>query len=312
MNTASDPENIPPTAPPGPGAGVYMAAGAFLIWGLSPVYWKALGAVPAFEILMHRIVWSFLFLLPMLAGHGRWQAFRQALASGRTVRILLFSTLLVGGNWFLYIWAIQHAHVLQTSMGYYITPLVNVVLGVVFLRERLRRLQVAALVLAALGVIYLTASYGQFPWISLVLAVSFGVYGLVRKVAPVGPLVGLAVETLLLSIPATVYLIHLGRAGLGAFGRLGMLPSLLLVGSALVTAFPLLLFTRGTKLLHLSTIGFLQYIAPSCTFLLAVFVFREPVVPAQFVTFGLIWAALAIYSWDSLVFLRRHRRPLPG
>lgn len=286
-----------------------MAAGAFLIWGLSPVYWKALGAVPAFEILTHRIVWSFLFLLPLLAGGERRRAFGRALREGRTLRVLLFSTLVVGGNWFLYIWAIQAEHVLQTSLGYYITPLVNVLLGVVFLKERLRRPQVLALGLAALGVVYLTLGYGQFPWISLVLAVSFGVYGLVRKVAPVGPVVGLAVETLLLSLPAAAYLVHLDRAGLGAFGRLGATPSLLLVGSALVTAFPLLLFTQGARLLHLSTIGFLQYIAPSCTFLLAVFVFREPVAPAQLVTFGLIWTALAIYSWDSLVFLRRHRRP---
>ncbi len=286
-------------------AGVTYAGSAFLIWGLSPIYWKALAVVPAFEILMHRMVWSFLFLTPLVLLQGRWPEFVQAIATVRTLLILLVTTLLVGCNWFLFIWAINSGHILQTSLGYYINPLVNVLLGVVFLSERLRKMQLVALGLAFTGVFYLTLSYGQLPWVSLALAFSFGFYGLIRKVAPVSPLVGLTVETLLLSVPALAYLLYLDRIGTGTFLRVGGATSLLLAGAALVTGLPLLLFTNGTKRLHLTTIGFLQYIAPSCTFLLAILVYREPLHPSQFLTFVLIWSALALYSWDAV---RQYRK----
>jgi chloramphenicol-sensitive protein RarD len=281
--------------------GIALAASAFLIWGLSPVYWKALSSVPAFEILMHRMIWSFVFLAPLVLLQGHLKDLIGALTSGRTLLILLLTTLIVSINWFLYIWAINSDHILQASLGYYITPLVNVLLGVVFLKERLRRLQFVAVGLAAAGVTYLTLSYGQFPWVALALAFSFGFYGLIRKVASVGPLVGLTVETLLLSIPATAYLLYLDHAGRGAFLHDGATISLMLMGAALMTGLPLLLFTMGAKLLRLATVGFLQYTAPSCTFLLAVFVYHEPLVPAQLFTFGLIWTALAIYSYDSVM-----------
>ena len=285
--------------------GVGYAGSAFLIWGLSPIYWKALASVPAFEILMHRMIWSFLFLTPLVLLQGRWQEFVRAITIRKTLLILLTTTILVGCNWFLFIWAINSGHILQTSLGYYINPLVNVLLGVVFLRERLRRLQLAAFALAFTGVLYLTISYGQFPWVSLALAFSFGFYSLIRKVAPVSPLVGLTVETLLLSVPALAYLIYLDRAGGGAFLRTDAVTSFLLVGAALVTGLPLLLFTNGAKRLNLTTIGFLQYIAPSCTFLLATLVYQEPLRPAQFMTFVLIWSALALYSWDSVMHYRK-------
>ena len=174
----------------------------------------------------------------------------------------------------------------------------NVLLGVIFLGERLRKLQLAAVGLAFIGVLYLTFTYGQFPWVSLALAFSFGFYGLIRKVAPVGPLVGLTVETALLTVPALAYLVYLDRMGVGAFLRADVATSFLLMGAALVTGLPLLLFTNGTKRLHLTTIGFLQYIAPSGTFLLAIFVYHEPLRPAQLLTFILIWSALALYSLD--------------
>jgi chloramphenicol-sensitive protein RarD len=281
--------------------GVAWGTTAFLIWGLSPIYWKSLASVPAFEILMHRMIWSFVFLAPLVLLLGHLDDFLKALTTGRTLLILTATTLIVGFNWFLFIWAINSGHILQTSLGYYITPLVNVLLGVFFLKERLRRLQLAAVGLAAVGVAYLTLSYGVFPWVSLALAFSFGFYGLIRKVAPVSALVGLTVETLLLSVPATAYLVYLDHTGRGAFLNAGTAITLLLMGTALVTGLPLLLFTMGAKLLRLSTVGFLQYIAPSCTFLLAVFVYREPLVPAQLITFGLIWTALAIYSYDSVM-----------
>ncbi len=290
-------------------AGLFFAGSAFFIWGLSPIYWKALGSVPSFEVLMHRMVWSFVFLAPMVVAKGHWLEFRAAITQWRTLGILTATTTIVGCNWFLFIWAINNDHVLQTSMGYYINPLVNVLLGVLFLKERLRPLQLTAVGIAAAGVIYLTVSYGAFPWVSIALALSFALYGLIRKVSPVGPLVGLTVETFLLSVPAAIYLIHLEHIGRGAFGTTGLNITLLLMGAALMTGLPLLLFTKGTKLLNLSTIGFLQYIAPSCTFLLAVFVYQEPLVNAQLVTFISIWVALSIYSTDALRYYR-HRHHL--
>ena len=284
--------------------GVVYAAAAFLIWGISPIYWKALRTLPALEIILHRMVWSFFFLLPLIIMMRRWQEFIGALRNHRTLLMLLFTALIVGGNWLLYIWAVNHDRLLQASLGYYINPLVNVVLGMVFLKERLRRPQILAVVLAAAAVIYLTVYYGEFPWIALTLGVTFGLYGLIRKVAPVGSLVGLTVETLLLSIPALVYLFYLDSRGQGSIFRVSLKTDLMLMGCALVTAIPLLLFTLGARRLYLSTVGLLQYIAPSCMFVLAVFLFREPFSSAQVVTFILIWTALAIYSTDSVRYYR--------
>ena len=285
--------------------GVVYAAAAFLIWGISPIYWKALRTLPALEIILHRMVWSFFFLLPLIIMMRRWQEFIGALRNHRTLLMLLFTALIVGGNWLLYIWAVNHDRLLQASLGYYINPLVNVVLGMVFLKERLRRPQILAVVLAAAAVIYLTVYYGEFPWIALTLGVTFGLYGLIRKVAPVGSLVGLTVETLWLSIPALVYLFYLDSRGQGSIFRVSLKTDLMLMGCALVTAIPLLFFTLGARRLYLSTVGLLQYIAPSCMFVLAVFLFREPFSNAQVVTFILIWTALAIYSTDSVRYYRR-------
>jgi chloramphenicol-sensitive protein RarD len=297
---------------PNPDAGVGVACGmtAFLIWGLSPLYWKALAAVPAFEILMHRMVWSFVFLVPILVVMGGWGDLLAALRRPRTVGVLCLTTVVVATNWFVFIWAINHDQVLQTSLGYYINPLVNVMLGMVVLKERLRRLQWIAVGLAGVAVTGLTVFYGQFPGIALWLALTFGCYGLIRKMAAVGALVGLTVETFLLSVPAAGYLVYLDRAGAGAFYRDGPATSFLLMGAALVTALPLLLFTLGAKRIHFSTVGFLQYLAPSCSFLLAVFVFGEPIAPAQLIAFALIWTALGLYTADSVRVYRRAARRL--
>lgn len=284
--------------------GFLVVASAFLIWGASPIYWKTLAEVPAFEILMHRVIWSFLFLTPIVAVQRRWGEFMAAVSNMRTLLILFATTLFVATNWLIFIWSVNNNRVLQASLGYFINPLFSVLLGMVFLKERLRPLQVTALLLAAAGVAYLTLRLGSFPWIALSLAVSFGFYGLVRKVAPVSPVVGLFVETLLLMPPAVGYLIYLNGLGQGAFIRLGIKIDLLLMASALVTALPLLLFILGTKRLHLSTVGFLQYIVPSCFFLIAVFVFHEVVSSAQIGAFAFIWSALALYTADSMVFYR--------
>ncbi len=287
--------------------GLSCALPAYLIWGLSPIYFKTLKSVPAFEILMHRIIWSFVFLLPVILLQGKWREFIGALFHRKTLVPLSATTLLVAFNWFLFIWAINADHVLQTSLGYYINPLVNVLLGMVFLKEKLSRPQWLAVVLAGVGVTNLVVFYGRVPWISLGLAFSFGFYGLIRKTAPVGSMVGLAVETMLLTAPALVFLLYLDGQGRGAFLRTGVRIDLLLMAAAFVTALPLVLFTRGARRLRLATMGFLQYIAPTCTFLLAVFLWKEPLSSLQFLTFFMIWIALAIYSADSVRTYRRRR-----
>ena len=291
--------------------GLANAVSAYLIWGLSPIYFKTLKTVPAFEILMHRMVWSFLLLLPFLFFNGRWKEFISVFRQGKRLGALLITTLLVGFNWFLFIWAINHDHVLQTSLGYYINPLVNVLLGVVILGERLRPAQLVAVLMAGAAVLNLTLSFGEIPWVSLALALSFSCYGLIRKVVPVSSIVGLSVETFLLMMPAIGYLINAYQVGDGAFLRVGLTTDLLLVSAALVTAVPLILFTRGARRLHFSTIGFLQYIAPTCTFLLAVFLWKEPLESARLWTFVIIWIALAIYSLDSFRYYQTEAKAHP-
>ena len=287
--------------------GLIYAGSAFLIWGLSPVYWKALGTVPALEITMHRVIWSFFFLMCLILLQRRRHEFVGVLKNGRMLLTLLSTAILVSVNWLLYIWAVNNNYMLQASLGYYINPLVNVVLGLLFLRERLRRPQILAVVLAAGGVLYLTIAYGEFPWISLTLALSFGLYGLIRKVAPVGALVGLAVETMLLAPPAVIYLIYLNSQGVDTILRVSLKLDLLLIGCAPMTAAPLLFFTLGAKRLYLSTLGLMQYIGPSGMFLLAVFYYNEPFSATQVWTFAIIWAALVIYSTDSVIYYRRER-----
>lgn len=295
--------------------GFIYATGAFLIWGLSPIIYKALAGagIPPFEVLMHRIVWSFFFLMVLLPFFRRWRAFVATVKNGRNMAILLGTTLLVSFNWFVFIWAVKNHHVVQASLGYFINPLVSVVLGMLFLRERLRRLQALAALLAGTGVLYMTIALGQVPWISLSLAVTFGFYGLIRKVAPVEALEGLAVETLILFAPAVVYLLYLDHQGSGAFFHLGWRIDLLLMATIVFTAVPLLLFTLGTRRLTLTTLGFLQYLAPSGNLLLAVFVYHEPFSMVQGTTFALIWTALALFSWDAIRvanYMRRLRHGL--
>lgn len=297
---ALNPQNRPRES----SAGVFYAAAAFVIWAISPIYWKQLYDVPAFEIVMHRVVWSPLLLLPVLAWQNRWGECAATFMRPRSLLALLVTTILISSNWLIFIWALNHEHVLETSIGYYITPLVNVLLGMIFLRERLRPLQTAALALAGAAVAYLTLDYGSFPWIALSLAFTFGLYGLVHKMAAISPISGLTLEMLFLCGPAAAYLIYLNGEGTGAFLHRGLGIDFLLAATALFTGLPLLLFILGTKRLHLSTVGFLQYIAPSGYFLLGVFYYHEPVSRAQIWTFCLIWIALGLYSTDSILFYR--------
>jgi chloramphenicol-sensitive protein RarD len=288
--------------------GVLNAIGAFLIWGLSPIYFKALAHVPAFEILLHRMVWSFIFLFPIVIFTGRWKEFSAAIANRKTLLILIGTTLLVSCNWFVFIWAINSGKILHTSLGYFINPIINVLLGMLFLKERLRPAQTVAVILAMAGVFYMTIEIGTLPWVSLFLAFSFGFYGLIRKTAAVNALVGLTVETMLLFFPASVYLYYIGTQSAGTFLAINVSTDLLLMGAALVTALPLLLYTAGARRIHFATIGMLQYIAPSSTFILAVYIYNEPFQTAQIRTFILIWISLIIYSADSVIASRSGNR----
>ncbi len=261
--------------------------------------------VPALEIVAHRVVWSIVFLMGLTLLQRRWGEFRQVLKTPRTLLILALTTLLVSFNWLLYIWAVNAGYMLQASLGYYINPLVNVLLGMVVLKERLRRPQALAVLLAGAAVVYRTVSHGELPWIALGLGFSFGLYGLIRKMAPVSSLVGLGVETLLLTAPSAAYLVYLESQGAGALFRFGGSVDALLVGTGVLTAVPLLCFNLGARRINLSTVGLMQYIAPSGMFLLAVLVYGEPFTGGQAWSFTLIWTALAIYSIDSVRTYRR-------
>jgi chloramphenicol-sensitive protein RarD len=296
-----------PSKDQGSTSGVMIALGAFLIWGMSPIYFKSLKGIPALEILLHRMVWSFLLLLPIVVATRRWHEFKSVILDGRKLLVLSITTILVSGNWFVFIWAVNSDRILEASLGYYINPLINILLGMVILNERLRRPQIGAVCLAATGVVYMTVQVGTLPWVSLVLAFSFAFYGLIRKVAPVNALVGLTVETLLLSLPAAAYLVYMGMEGRGAYLHLHWATDLLLMCAGLMTAVPLLLFTAGARRIHYSTVGILQYVAPSCNFLLALMIYREPIEPAQWITFLLIWTALAIYTLDMMRAYKNHR-----
>jgi len=273
---------------------------AFLLWGVLPVYWKALQNVPASEILAHRIVWSLVFGALLLGlRRRRAELFRALRTRSDRLRVLASATLL-GVNWFTYVWAVNHDFILECSLGYYITPLVNVLLGRVFLSERLRPWQIVAFALAAAGVLNLLVAAGRVPWIALVLAGTFGFYALGRKTSRLESLPGLVVDTTLLSIPALGYLGWLYVRGAGGASGAGWATWLLLAGAGAVTATPLILFAYGARRITLATVGFLQYIGPTGAFLLGVLVYKEPFGWVHAVTFGLIWAGLAIYSWDSV------------
>jgi chloramphenicol-sensitive protein RarD len=281
---------------------------AYGLWGLMPLYFQAMKAVPPMELLLHRIVWSALLLMGVITVMQSWPEVTACFRKRSTFLLLLLSTLLIALNWFTFIYGVWAEQVVQNSLGYFINPLVNIVLGMLVFGERLRRLQWVAVGFAGLGVVYLIVSLGEIPWISLTLALSFGGYGLIRKVAPVNALIGLTVETLILTpAAAVILLIWYGQSNLG-FGKFGMRVDGLILASGVITAVPLLFFGEAARRLRLSTLGFLQYIAPTCQFLLAVLYLREPFRSEQQVSFALIWSALVIVSADTL--WRKARVPI--
>ena len=280
-----------------PWGGVGYALGAFGLWGLFPVYFKVVASVPAPEVLAHRIVWSVVFVALLLVLLRQWRAVAGALTHRPTALRLLLSAVLIAVNWLTFIWAVANERVLEASLGYFITPLVSVLLGRVVLGEALARLQWLAVALAGLGVGYMLAGLGKLPWVSLVLAATFGSYGLARKTTAVAAAPGLFVETLLLAPLALGFLVWLGEAG--TFGRVSLEWDLLLAAAGVVTALPLILFAQAAKRLRLASVGLFQYLTPTCQLLLAVFAFGEVFTADHAVTFGCIWVALALYSFSA-------------
>jgi len=285
--------------------GVGAAFTAFSLWGIYPLYFKALSQVPAFEILSHRIFWTVIFLGLFIILSGRGHHVRDVLHNKRLLATLLLSSLLVSINWLVFIWAVGHDRVLETSLGYFINPLVSVALGMIFLKEKLRLWQWLAVGMSVLGVANLIGQLGTVPWVSLSVAISFGLYGLIRKIAVVDAYTGLFVETTLIMPPVLIFLIYIGVQGTGMFGFDDIKLDGLLMMSGVLTATPLVLFAIAAKRLRLSTLGFLQYIAPSGHFILAVFIYNEPFTDAHKITFGMIWLALAIYTVDNITARRK-------
>lgn len=288
-------------------AGCLYAAAAYIFWGLSPLYFKMVVSVPPEQILAHRIVWSLILLLLLVTIGRRWGGIAGSLRSVGTLALLAGSTVLISVNWFTYIWAIGAERVLEVSLGYYINPLVSVLLGVVFLGERLGRWQWVAVLLAVAGVGNLALQAEGIPWVSLVLAASFGFYGLLRKLTPLGAADGLLLETALLAPLALYFLLHLDALGEGAWGSADATLDLLLVLAGPVTALPLIFFASAARRLSLTVVGFFQYIAPSCQLLLAVLVFDEPFTEVHLMTFLSIWAAVVLFSATSWQRSRRRR-----
>ncbi len=282
--------------------GLAYGAGAYFLWGLFPVYWPLLEPAGAVEVLAHRVVWSLLFVGVVLAIQRQWAWIRTL--GRRRLALLTVAAVVIAVNWGTYIYGVTNEHVVETSLGYFINPLVTVLLGVLVLGERLRRVQWAALGIASTAVIVLTADYGRPPWIALILAFSFGTYGLIKKSVGIGAVQSLTVETAVLFVPALAYLGWLMAAGEATFGEISAGHALLLAGTGPVTAIPLLLFGAAARRLPLTVLGLLQYLAPVLQFLFGVLVFHEPMPPARLVGFSLVWTALVILTVESV----RHQR----
>jgi chloramphenicol-sensitive protein RarD len=295
------------TSPPSPRAGAAFALLAFGAWGAVPLFWRAIARVPSLEVLAHRVAWSMLVLVALVVVLRQGREVRAVLGSWSRLRYLLASGALITVNWGLFIWAVQNGHLLDASLGYFVNPLVNVALGVVLLRETVRPLQRVSIAVAALGVLVLVVGLHRLPWIALVLATTFGAYGLLRKLAPVEAIVGLTVETMLVTPIAVAYLARQTLAGESAFVQWSPAFVAFVALAGPITALPLVWFAAAARRLPLSTLGFFQYLAPTLQFLIAVVVFREPLRPLQLASFAAIWLALAIYTWDAVQWHRRSR-----
>jgi chloramphenicol-sensitive protein RarD len=280
--------------------GIIYAGFSYFLWGLLPIYWKLVQHVNADEILANRIFWSFFFMLAVLLFTKKWGAFIQTLIHFRSnkkqLAALVVASLFVSCNWFIYIWAVNSGHLIEASLGYYINPLVSVILGMIVFREKLSLIQYVSFGMALIGVLILTISYGQFPWISIFLALSFGLYGLVKKMVTVDSAIGLTLETLVVAPFAFIYLIILFVNDSHSFLAVSTGTDLLLIGAGAATAVPLLYFAKGAQKIPMSTLGFLQFIAPTLTLILGVFIYHEHFSSIHLISFLFIWTAISIYS----------------
>ena len=289
-------------------AGASAAALCYFLWGLVPLYWKQLAGINPVELIAHRHLWSLVFVLALIIAQGRYGEVRAALGTARGAGVNILSATLLTVNWLVYVWGVNTGHVIETSLGYFLVPLVNVAAGRLVLHEHLRRLQWLAIALAAAGVGLMIFQLGRPPWIALTLAGTWGGYSLMRKQSQLGSLVGLTVETLLLAPLAIAFLLWQHHTGAGALGRVNLAQHLLVLSSGVITAVPLLLFAYGARRVRLSTLGLLQYIAPSVQLAIGVGVYHEAFSHERAVSFAFIWAGLALYTADSLWMQRRALR----
>lgn len=285
--------------------GLFYALSAYFIWGIAPLFWKLIDKIPAIEILYHRMVWSFVILIIILTVRKHWAWTFSLFKNWRTLLIYLISSILLSLNWYTFIWAMNSAYIVEASLGYFINPLISVLMGVIFLKEKLRSGQWLAVAIAALGVLYLTFNYGSFPWIAITLATTFATYSLIRKTAALESLEGLSLEMSFLLIPALVQLFLLGKTGTSIFGPENWLQSILLICTGLVTVLPLLLFAAGVRKVTLSLVGLLQYVAPTLQFSIGVFVFKETFNQTRLIGFIIVWIALIVYTFESLIFQKK-------
>lgn len=282
----------------------FAASASYFIWGIFPLFWRLLAAVDATELIAHRVVWSLLFLLGVVVVQKRLAELGRAFRVGQNLRVHAASGALLTVNWLVYVWGVNHGHVIECSLGYFLVPLINVALGRWLLHEHLRKAQLVAIVVAAFGVALMVWRVGRFPWIALTVAVTFGFYGLLRKRSALGPLAGLTLETLLLAPLAAGFLLWRFAQGGGALGHVDAATTAIILSSGVVTAVPLLLFAKGARGLRMITLGLLQYLAPTCQFLLGWLLYNETLGGARAGAFVLIWAGLAIYSLDAMLASR--------
>jgi len=287
--------------------GIVYAASAYILWALFPIYWKNLGSVPAIVVIGHRMIWSFVFVLGVLVLKKDWERYRVIFQSPKILLTYLAAASLLGINWLVFVWAINAGFIVESSLGYFINPLVSVLLGVIFFREKLRLWQWLPIGLALLGVIYLTVSYGALPWIALILAFSFGFYGLIKKSATLNSLDGFALETGFMFLPALIYLLYFKSLGQGVFADQGLTIALLLVFTGFVTGIPILLFGAGARRIRLSTLGLLQYIVPTGHLLIGVLIYGENFPQEKMVGYSMIWIAIVFYSLEGIINRRRER-----
>ena len=292
--------------------GILYGIGAYALWGFFPIYWKVLHPVSALQVIGHRISWSFILLVAFIVITKQWQDFRSvALTSAKTIGIYAIAGVLLTINWLVYVWGVNQGFIVETSLGYFINPLLSVLLGVIFLRERLRLAQWMPVIIAAAGVIYLTFVYGRLPWIALSLAFSFGFYGLVKKLAPLGSLYGLTLETGIVFPAAMIFLVVVQLNGTGAFLHDSALIDLFLVGAGVVTTIPLLMFASAAKQIPLTVVGLLQYIAPTLQFLIGIFIYKEPFDQSHLIGFAVVWVALIIFWVENYLAHRTPVEPVP-